>query len=220
MRLTLLFDLDGPILDVSRRYHQVYVDTVSQMGGEPVGLQEYWTAKRRKTSERLILGQSDLAQRESEYSKLRLERLEVAEYLALDRVQPGVLDKLRTVGTRTNLVLVTLRRSREMLTWQLKQLELERFFSVVLCGHDSALPGWTVKCNLVRAAQISPQKGDCFIGDTETDILAGRNFGMNTVAVCNGIRDESFLRALSPTWLLPSAANLDENDILNENPVC
>ena len=56
--------------------------------------------------------------------------------------------------------------------------------------------------------------GDFFAGDTATDILAGRALGIFTVAVCDGIRDEAFLRKLAPDYIIPSLVALSATNLL------
>ena len=47
-----------------------------------------------------------------------------------------------------------------------------------------------------------------FIGDSEVDVLTGKNAGMKTVAVSWGFRDRKVLEAASPDVIIDSRAEL------------
>lgn len=207
-------DLDGPILDVSYRHHQVYADLVQGAGGRPLGRESFWTAKRQKVSDEKILDLTGTRIEPAVYQKQKLAAIEASSSLALDRLQPDVTSILGRLATRYRLVLVTLRHSRPALDLQLAALELKNSFEVVLSAPAGGEPGWKVKSQLVSSAGLVPTAGSFFVGDTETDILAGRALQVSTVAVSNGIREESFLRALSPDWIISSLAQLSATNFL------
>ena len=39
------------------------------------------------------------------------------------------------------------------------------------------------------------------IGDTETDVLVGKNSGIKTVAITNGIRNAEIIKASKPNYI-------------------
>ena len=57
---TLVFDLDGTLLDVSARHHHVYSTVCRSLGGQPLDRAAYWHLKRRRTGWPEILAQSGL----------------------------------------------------------------------------------------------------------------------------------------------------------------
>ena len=108
------------------------------------------------------------------------------------------------------LILVTLRTSRALLERQLATLALAALFSPVLSGRESDRERWRIKSDLIREVFPSCGPADWIVGDTETDVLAGQHLGIRTAAVCNGIRSEALLRALAPSRVLSSTADLLE----------
>ena len=206
--MTALLDLDGPILDVSPRHHRVYADGVSRLGGEPMDIGTYWAAKRDKISDHEILNRSGLPAASDAYQVIKRETIEAADYLSLDRLQPGTWEILHCLAEKHSLVLVTLRHSRRRLLRQLAMLKIAKLFTHVLSAPAGAVPGWQVKRDLVMGAGVALGPGAFIAGDTETEIRAGRALAVSTVAVCNGIRDERHLRPLAPDWLVPTLADL------------
>ncbi len=205
---TALLDLDGPILDVSPRHHRVYADGVRRLGGEPLDLGTFWAAKRGKISDHEILSRSGLPAAAEAYQVIKRETIEAADYLSLDRLQPGARDILHRLAERHSLVLVTLRHSRRGLLHQLAVLEIASLFTHILSARAGAVPGWQVKRDLVLEAGVALGPGAFIAGDTETEIRAGRALAVSTIAVCDGIRDERHLRPLAPDWLIPTLADL------------
>ncbi len=207
-------DLDGPILEVSPRHYQVYADIAAGLGGRAIGAGEFWEAKRSKTPDSEILRASGIVARDEDYRRSKIREIENSRYLALDRLQPGAVPALERLSAAYQLVLVTLRQSPEALANQLSALGVARQFDFVLSGPAGERKGWETKVALVLGAGIAPDQRGFFAGDTETDILAGKALGVSTVAVCNGIRNESFLRALSPDWIVPTLSDLASTPLL------
>ncbi|MCM2265298.1 MAG: HAD hydrolase-like protein [Desulfuromonadales bacterium] len=199
-RQILLFDLDGPLLDVSGRYYQLYADLVGEIGGRPVDRAVYWESKRCKLSEGKILAMSGLDGAEGPYQERRLALIETECYLELDRPWPGTRGFLQRLGALAPLGLVTLRHSEALLQWQLATLGLRDCFDWVLCadGCGNQTDKHDLKAGLVhREFGTTPLHG-WFVGDTETDIRAGRQLGLKTAAIGFGIRTQALLELLAP----------------------
>lgn len=215
MKPIAFLDLDGPILDVAPRHHRVYGDIITSLGGTPISQEAFWSAKRLKTPDYDLLGQSGLlAETIVAYQALKVRAIEAPSYLIHDRIQPQSKETLKLIAHRYRIILVTLRHSRKELENQLAALELSSYFSLVLSGPAGSRTGWETKRELVRKAGVVPGPEDFFAGDTETDILAGRALGVTTVGVCNGIREESILRQMSPDLIVLNLADLTSTKIL------
>jgi phosphoglycolate phosphatase-like HAD superfamily hydrolase len=210
--LDLFFDLDGPILDVSEKYYRVYADLVKEYGSQPIPKEDYWDYKRRRIPDDTILGLSGITGWVEEYRQLRKSRIETLEYLACDRIWPGVLFMLQELASHTSLILVTLRNSSETLTWELHNLGLLRVFSQVLStsGDNTGVERAQVKVQLVQNALGLKSFSGWFIGDTETDIRTGQLLGLQTAAVTYGIRTKEQLASVQPDVLLESPEHLIE----------
>jgi phosphoglycolate phosphatase-like HAD superfamily hydrolase len=46
------------------------------------------------------------------------------------------------------------------------------------------------------------------IGDTEADVISGKQLGMRTFAVTSGIRDQAFLADLEPDYIVGGVAEV------------
>src|SRR5271157_838301 len=130
--ITLFFDLDGPLIDVSPRYVALHRDLLGEVGVQGMPGELYWRRKRARVPEDLILAELGASEHAPHYLCRRLELIETPHYLAYDRCWPWVEGVLTGLGDQHDLVLVTVRSHRPALLEELERLDLARFFREVL----------------------------------------------------------------------------------------
>lgn len=200
-------DLDGTLLDVSTKFYNTYSVILTQHNQPTLEKELYWELKRNKTPEEIIRKVSGAIV--DGFSIQRKNIIETDSYQQFDLLHDSVIDVLKELSQNGTLVLVTLRNSHDQVLKQLKQFELLSFFKTVLSSGEETNPKWSIKTNLINSQFGSelPEKA-IFIGDTETDILAGKNLGFKTVGVLNGMRNYELISEVSPDFILPSIKNL------------
>lgn len=223
----LFCDFDGPIVDVSERYYRTYrlglttLQTNHQENyGEPLPLQllsknQFWWMKRNRVAD------TDIAIRSGvpvDLVDTLLHQVQCVvnhpNLLQWDSLQPGTetaIHQLKRAGIR--LVLVTLRHPHQVQAF-LQAHDLSQYIDEIFGALDidaAHLNRADQKVALLERA-IAAQKSQgyqtfptCMIGDTEADIIAGRQAGITTVAVTNGIRSHNYLKRYQPTSI---ASNL------------
>lgn len=190
----MILDLDGVLLDVSERYYRVHCAIA---GAKRMSKACYWDLKRaRAPIEELVEPGADA----SFYKARWLDLIERQDYLACDCVIPRCADALKELSADRVLTLATLRRDEAAMRAQLTSLDLERFFSSVLCAAPSAEP-WRSKRELLASAGAEKGAG-WIVGDTEVDARCGKALGLKTAAVLSGIRDRERLELERPDALL------------------
>lgn len=197
----LFLDLDGPLLDVSHRYHRVHHDVVEELGGRPLPRAAYWEAKRHRVPETEILARTGLPpEAAARAAAERLHRIEEPQYLALDRPWPWVAETLDELAGMGRLTLVTLRNHPDRLDEQLRNLGFPLLFEHVIASRGD---GTTMaKATLIRRSGISWDSGSVLVGDTEVDVESGKALGLRTAALGCGIRIPALLEICSPDALL------------------
>lgn len=199
-------DLDGPILDVSDKYWRVHRDVLVELGKSYLPKDEYWRLKRERTPVPDILarvGAQDIA---DEYVRMRIARIETPQYLKYDLVWPSARETLIALRRNRPLVMVTLRRSTETLHAELEHLQLKPLFDRVLSSGEQRRQRWKTKVDLIRSYDCQADTEGMIIGDTETDILAGKELGLRTVGVSCGIRIREHLEAVGADLVVSSLA--------------
>lgn len=209
----IFLDLDGPILDVSEKYYRVYSDILSRNGFKVLSKSEYWNAKREKVPDLEILQRSIAGSFLESYLYERKLLIESDPYLMYDKLQDGAVQVLEKLSENNELILVTLRTYPEQLHKQLEYLNIKKYFFSILSSSDEANPRWTIKYNLIKGFLVNKRiSHGIFIGDTETDVLAGKELGFKTIVVLNGIRSHDLLIETRPSFVVNSI-----NDILSLN---
>jgi len=79
--IKLFFDLDGPILDVSERYFEVYCECLKKTSFIPLSKDNYWDKKRQKISEVEILAVAPKTELANMYSINRKKLIEDPVFL-------------------------------------------------------------------------------------------------------------------------------------------
>ena len=203
---TLYFDLDGTILDIRCRLYSIYVDIVKELNGAALSEEVYWKAKREQLPEELIAKRSNIESL-PKYIRLRKARIELPKYLECDKLIPQALESLSELSKNNRMMLVTLRKSKQNLYQQLRKFKIEPLFDGVLVGDDGE-ERWRSKAKIIsNDSRFEPR--DCsIVGDTEADILAGKNLNIITIAVLSGIRSEKKLLLNHPDYVIDDVTQL------------
>lgn len=217
--LRLITDFDGPVMDVSERYYQVYLFCLSETRrpDQPVHVLpkgEFWRLKRSRVPEREIGQLSGLdAEQAQAFAQLRRQTVHTLPYLKYDTPIPGAIATLEQVQRAgIDLAVLTMRRVRE-LDDAFQRYDLTRFFpeSRCYCLSDDYKKLADVKDKpllMERALAELPLANDVWmVGDTEADIIAAKTHGVKVIGVLCGIRDREQLMQHEPNGI---ANNLKE----------
>ena len=212
--LRIITDFDGPIIDVSERYYKVYkfcLDS-TRYPDQPVqqlGKAEFWQLKRSRVPEKKIAILSGLDEAQAlEFAHLRREIVHTPPYLKYDCLAPGAvaaLEKVQQAGVE--LVVMTMRRVCE-LDYAFNQHDLGRFFPKDRCyclanDYQKTRDIDDKPLLMERAlAELPPADDTWMVGDTEADIITGKNHGVKVMAVLCGIRDRTQLELYQPDLIV------------------
>jgi phosphoglycolate phosphatase len=113
---------------------------------------------------------------------------------------PGVREALDELGTRKRAVLTNkpVHFSRAMLAG----LGLDHYFAYIYGGNsfEQKKPDPVGVLTLMRDLSV-PREATLIVGDSDTDVLTGRNAGVRTCGVTYGIGSKS-LESTPPDWLI------------------
>lgn len=212
--LRLITDFDGPIMDVSERYYQVYQYCLEQIKqpNQPIQLMtkaEFWECKRDRIPEQTIGINSGLDQDQAQdFARLRRQTVHTMPYLVYDQPAPGAIEALeRLQAAGVDLVVMTMRRVRE-LEDAFNRYDLARFFASdrrYCLSNDYVKTGDTKDKPLLmeRALQELPVATDVWmVGDTEADMIAAKTHDVKAIGVLSGIRNTNQLSQYQPYLIL------------------
>lgn len=194
----LLLDLDGTLIDNSKRLYGIYRTYLRGRGRAALPLASYWRLKRSGMPEVDIISKTDANPPDAKsYSTWKSKMAERKESLATDRLFPGTkktLAQLKKKGFK--LVLLTLRKNTTNLAWQLSHLGLAPYLDEVKLAPKG-------KDTLVRRLVRRKAFADAVIvGDAESDIRCARQCGMRAIAVTSGVRNRTRLERHGPQAII------------------
>ena len=138
----------------------------------------------------------------SKFTREYERKIENARYLKLDKISQGLKKMLLDLKDDYRLVLFTLRKHPSRLFEQLKKKGVDKIFNkILLAPAKNSQPKWESKSKIIRQ-RGNYNKKSVIVGDTETDILAGKSLGLKTIAVVNGMRNRNFLKKYKPDVLI------------------
>jgi phosphoglycolate phosphatase len=182
----IVLDLDGTLLDTSARHYAVYSLIAQSLQVQVLSFTAYIKLRRTGMNNLDVLTKCGLRLEDRELAKSTwLKYIETLAMLKLDQVFPGVPEWLGSHENCIKFVLVTLRSNARMLRAQLVWLQLLPYFQQVLdVPHQDDTVG--AKARAVREniqADIV-----AWIGDSEIDIMAAQQIGVEAIGVTSGMR--------------------------------
>ena len=205
--MKIFFDFDGPILDVICRYYKVFSDISDSKN--LITMAKLWALKRQGQSWETILKTYKLPISKNEFYKLWIRRVELKKYLILDKIQPQAKENLRRLRAKYPLYLISLRRSKLNLLWQLEELSLNKYFKKIIYCPDASIRPWQAKAAKIKKI-LKPKESAVIVGDTEVDIRAGKLAGIKSIGVTCGIRNRRSLIDENPDYLIPSIKTISK----------
>lgn len=196
MRLALLFDIDGTLIDTFEGILAATNAALAEIGEPPVPrdvLRPLVGIPVDRQMEMLhkVAGGATAAVAESYYRHF-------VEYVERGvRPYPGVIETLRSLEGRA-IGTVTTRR-REVATLMLRKAGLDGYFRSIVGGDEVSRPKPEPDLPRYSARALGVPTSACVVvGDAPVDILAGRAAGTWTVAATYGYGDPEEIRAARP----------------------
>lgn len=219
MKTLLLFDIDGTLLradDATRKamittFRELFrieqsINNISFTGRTDPGLFQDVAVK--------LLGRTlldgELASVAERYLSHLPAELELCESFHL---MPGVAQLLPLLSAREDIILGLETGNIEPAAYlKLRRGDIDRYFSLGGFGSDSEDRTELVCIGIERARALNhnviPDENIYVIGDSPHDISAGRNLGVNTLAVGTGLVARDRLLAESPSYYLKDLSDI------------
>ena len=217
----LLFDIDGTLLRVAESGRRILGEALATVIRRPINTAGVrFSGRTDLPIIREVLVKSGCSPDEAD--RLLPDATRAYRDLGLDllqhpgsvRVLPGVVELLGALAVRDDVVLGLLTGNiREMAYAKLRAAQLEAFFPFGAFGSDHEerhrLPPIALRHAEVHAGRSFTGKEIVIIGDTEYDVMCGRDLGVFAVAVATGRFDRTYLSTYEPDLVLDDLKNLE-----------
>jgi HAD superfamily hydrolase (TIGR01509 family) len=203
----IFFDLDGTIVDSKEAYLEAARTAFQAFGKEPLDAKAALEIPRRLERKQPI---SDLIKGNTR--KFLDVYLRTYYSITAEKTKPipNISTTLKNLSKKAKLALITMRSvPKQAVTAELKHFGIAKYFTHIVTALDTAEPKPSpealIKC--VKAMDI--QICDCIIvGDSISDIKAGKAAGTETVAVLSGLFSREELAKERPDLILKDVTAL------------
>jgi len=123
---------------------------------------------------------------------------------------PGISQTLERLSAKAKLALITMRHvPNEKVIDELERFGLARYFQMVVTALDTSRPKPSPDALIRCSTGLGVQLGECVVvGDSVTDVRAGKSAGTKTVAVLSGIFSRKELETEEPDLILENVSML------------
>ena len=219
----VIFDMDGTLIDSIDIYFEIVEIALKRLELPPVSRNKILeAAETRDFNWDLVLPDEVKGKKDKMIADAWEIINEIAPQLFAEKLEliRGAENILRNISARISkigLVTSTQRQYLEIKMQPLKTVGVEEFFEVIITSDDvpnrKPDPDPLIEC--ARRLVVDP--GKCvYVGDTRTDIKAGKAAGMRTVGVLTGFDDYDALNQEKPDAIIDSIKDLMNVIVLKE----
>lgn len=184
----LVFDLDGTLIDVSRRDYQLYITGMLDIREDALDFETYWSLRRQAMSMLDIFRRHGIPEHALQYYLIaRDARAEHVDFLVHDAVLENTHRVLSECCQRYECHLLSARHNEINMHAQIDRLDLSKYFKSAQLTKGPKLEALSRMQNVCAV-----------IGDSEYDINPAKSLGLRSIAVTTGYRSREFLEALVP----------------------
>ena len=211
----VIFDLDGTLIDSIDIYFAIVEKALERLNLPAVSRSQILAAAESEEFKwELILPKDILNRKEKIIDEAWTVINEIAPQMFadnLDLIQGAerIVENMASNGLKIGLVTSTQRKYLEIKMQPLKDAGVDQLFEAVITTDDVEKrkpdPDPLVTC----AQQLDMKPDDCvYVGDTTTDIKAGKAASMRTVGVLTGFDDYESLSRENPDAIIDSVQML------------
>lgn len=194
---SLLFDMDGVIVDSENAWLKAFNETLKNFGSPPVSEKEYMEKYSRFGSVSVIIGKmsEDLKNPSLDDKAAEYCHSKFSDFALETRLFPGAKEAIENAKKRFRTGMVTNTKKFDVFR-MLKNLEIEKYFDVVVTVDDVS-KGKPNPEIILKACSVLGTKPEntALVGDSFSDIEAGKSAGCFVIGV--GIDADARINSVS-----------------------
>jgi HAD superfamily hydrolase (TIGR01509 family) len=197
----IFLDLDGTIVDSREAYYEAARTAFQAMGQKPLEPKATLEIPRRLERKQSLV---DIIEGDTQ----RFLEIYLRTYYAITLYKtkpfPDVSTTLNILSRKAKLALITMRSAtKENIMNELKHFDIAKYFTHVVTALDTRRPKPSPEALINCVKAIDARICDCIIvGDSISDIKAGKAAGAKTVAVLSGLFFKEELAKEKPDLIL------------------
>lgn len=204
----IFLDLDGTIVDSREAYLEAMKAAMIKTGQKTIDIKAVTEIPKRLEQSLPI---DDLIEGidVKKFLKTYLDAYYQATVTKAKPV-PSIADTLKRLSKKAKLAVITMRRvPREKVTEELSKFGLAEYIKDVTTGLDTQKPKPAPDALIKCAKKLDVQISECaVVGDSVSDVKAGKAAGAKTVAVLTGIFSREELEKECPDLILENVKEL------------
>lgn len=208
MITTLLFDLDGTLINTNQLIIRTFKDTLKHFLPNQEFTDEmimdYIGPTLKQTFDSLLPEKCD--EMISYYRKTN-----IILHDSMVNIYPTVKEGLKLLKNKGFHLGIVSSKKHDMVIHGLKHCKIEKYFELIIGEDDVINPKPNPEPLFKAMEELKCQtKNVIYIGDNSHDILAGKNAGVTTVCVNWALRGAQYLKQFNPDYILK-----DMRDLIN-----
>lgn len=201
----IIFDFDGTLADTSMLILATMKATIRRLGWPERSDEEYRAVIGYRLEEIPSVLWPDVSVNAEKFASIYRDTFKSLRSEYRSELYPHILETLQFLHTAGVNMAIASSRSSRSLREMTDELGIAKFFQLIIGGDDVAegKPAPEPVNKILGLKHWHPEE-TLVVGDMDVDILMGQAAGTDTCAVCHGNGTPSSLRAVSPTFLVPS----------------
>ena len=207
----VIFDLDGTLIDSIDIYFTIVEKALERLNLPAVSRSQILAAAESEDFKwELVLPQEVLNRKEKIIDEAWTVINEIAPQMFADNLYliqgaERIVENMASNGLKIGLVTSTQRKYLEIKMQPLKDAGVDHLFEAIITSDDVEKRKPAPDPLVVCAQQLDMKPESCaYVGDTTTDIKAGKEAGMRTVGVLTGFDDYESLNRENPDAIIDS----------------
>jgi len=206
----ILLDLDGTIVDSKEAYLEAARTAVKMTGQKTVDanlIMEIPKRLEQKLPINNLLEGVDLQRFLDVYLNTYYQATQ-----SKTKPIPKISDTLKKLSKKAKLALITMRYvPKEKVVSELEKFDVAKHFQYIITAMDTHDPKPSPEALIKCAKQLGIKICECVVvGDSVTDVKAGKKAGAKTVAVLSGIYSRKELEREKPDLILENVSELPD----------
>ena len=220
----VIFDMDGTLIDSIDIYFSIVEKALERLNLPPVSRDKILAAAESERFNWELVLPPEVLQRQGNIIDEAWSVInEIAPQMFadnLDLIQGAdhILQTMSSSGLKIGIVTSTQRHYLETKMFPIKKAGADKLIETIITSDDvenrKPAPDPLIAC----ATQLDTPPAKCvYVGDTTTDMQAGKAAGMRTVGVLTGFDDRDALNKEIPDAIIESVNALKDVIVLDEN---